>query len=70
MNHWSAQLAAAVARPGNLLDCQARAAVAAIDRELAQLHADDPTHYYAGDFDELLERRRALSVLLNSGPRA
>jgi hypothetical protein len=44
----------------NVLHLQCAAAIGQIDRKLKKLHETDPTHYYIGDYDELLDRRAAL----------
>jgi hypothetical protein len=44
----------------NVLHLQCAAALSQIDRRLKTLRETDPTHYYIGDYDDLLDRRAAL----------
>jgi hypothetical protein len=43
---------------------QAGAALKVIDNALATLHEKDPSMYYEGDFNQLLERRHRLKKAL------
>ena len=44
----------------NAFHLQCVAGIGYIDRKLKTLRESDPTHYYIGDYDELLDRRAAL----------
>jgi len=44
----------------NVLHLQCVAAIGQIDRKLKTLRDTDPTQYYIGDYDDLLDRRAAL----------
>jgi hypothetical protein len=44
----------------NVFHLQCAAAIGQIDRKLKALRETDPTHYYIGDYDDLLDRRAAL----------
>jgi hypothetical protein len=44
----------------NVLHLQCAAAIGHIDGRLKALRETDPTQYYIGDYDDLLDRRAAL----------
>lgn len=50
-----------------LLGVQWKAAIEMIDRDLATLAETDPTHYYEGDWNELLDRRKGLNDAVIQG---
>jgi hypothetical protein len=51
-------------RYANVFHLQAQRRIEQIEGEIAKLREDDPTGYYQGDVDELLEAHRQLTLRL------